>query len=163
MAHAISHVPSAIATIVPFDVRHKTDRLHTALPSYADTARPVTDLRPAIAAKTGATATADKFCAHQRPVPPPGAEPIGYLVPSDRATVEGQVHAVQIRPVDRNSVLCCQVADATGELTALFYGRQHIAGVQPGCRIRLHGTVGRQNDGRLTMVNPAYELVAAFV
>ena len=46
---------------------------------------------------------------------------------------------------------------------SLFYGRQHIAGVQPGCRIRLHGTVGRQNDGRLTMVNPAYELVAAFV
>jgi hypothetical protein len=48
-------------------------------------------------------------------------------------------------------------------LTALFYGRRHIAGVQPGGRIRLHGTVGRQSDGRLTMVNPTYELMTASV
>ena len=41
MAHAISHVPSAIATIIPFDVRHKTERLHTTLSTCADTARPV--------------------------------------------------------------------------------------------------------------------------
>ncbi|HEY4700878.1 MAG TPA: OB-fold nucleic acid binding domain-containing protein, partial [Streptosporangiaceae bacterium] len=69
----------------------------------------------------------------------------------------------QIRPVDHSSVLCCQVGDGTGELTALFYGRRHIAGVQPGGRIRLHGTVGRQSDGRLTMVNPTYELMTASV
>ncbi len=68
---------------------------------------------------------------------------------------------MQIRPVDRNSVLCCQVTDGTGELTALFYGRRHIAGVQPGGQVRLHGTVSRRPDGQLTMVNPAYELMVA--
>jgi amino acid transporter len=163
MAHAISHVPSAIATIIPFDVRHKTERLHTTLSTYADTARPVTLVRPVIAARPVIAGSADRFCANQRPVAPTDAEPIDRLVPSDRATVEGEVHTLQIRPVDHSSVLCCQVGDGTGELTALFYGRRHIAGVQPGGRIRLHGTVGRQSDGRLTMVNPTYELMTARV
>jgi amino acid transporter len=163
MAHAISHVPSAIATIIPFDVRHKTERLHTALSTYADTARPVTLVRPVIAARPVIAGSADRFCANQRPVAPTDAEPIGRLIPSDRATVEGEVHTLQIQPVDHSSVLCCQVGDGTGELTALFYGRRPIAGIQPGCRIRLHGTVGRQSDGRLTMVNPTYELMTASV
>jgi hypothetical protein len=163
MAHAISHVPSAIATIIPFDVRHKTERLHTALSTYADTARPVTLVRPVIAARPVIAGRADRFCANQRPVAPTDAEPIDRLVPSDRATVEGEAHTLQIQPVDHSSVLCCQVGDGTGELTALFYGRRHIAGIQPGCRIRLHGTVGRQSAGRLTMVNPTYELMTASV
>jgi hypothetical protein len=29
-------------------------------------------------------------------------------------------------------VLACEVADSTGELTAAFYGRTQIAGVEPG-------------------------------
>jgi amino acid transporter len=151
MAHVISHVPGAIATIIPFDVRYKTELLreHEAVATLADTAdHPV---------------SADGFGTYQQPLARPGIEPIDHLVPADRATVEGRVHAVQIRPVDRNSVLCCQVADETGELTALFYGRRHIAGVQPGCHIRLHGTVSRHPDGQLTMVNPAYELMASAV
>jgi amino acid transporter len=160
MAHAISRIPSAIATIIPFDVRHKTGVMHTALSTYADTARPVTSVRP-IAAKPVTAASADRFCAYQRPVARPDAEPIDGLVPSDRATVEGDVHLLQIRPVDHSTVLCCRVSDGTGELTALFYGRRHIAGVQPGCQIRLHGTVSRHPDGQLTMVNPAYELMVA--
>jgi len=41
--------------------------------------------------------------------------------------------------------------------TALFYGRTHITGLEPGRRIRLHGVVGI-DDSRLTMVNPRYEL-----
>jgi hypothetical protein len=36
MAHAISHVPSAIATIIPFDVRHKTERLHGTVGRQSD-------------------------------------------------------------------------------------------------------------------------------
>jgi amino acid transporter len=161
MAHAISRTPDAIATIIPFDVRHKTEALHTALPVYADTTRPATPAASVITTHPDAAAPTDRFCVSQRPVPPPDAEPINGLVPSDRATIEGHMHAVQIRPVNRSSVLCCQVTDGTGELTALFYGRRHIAGVQPGGQIRLHGTVSRRPDGQLTMANPAYELMVA--
>lgn len=66
---------------------------------------------------------------------------------------------MEIRPVDRNRVLSCEVIDATGELTASFYGRGRIAGVEPGSKIRLHGTVGLRDDGRRAMINPAYELL----
>jgi hypothetical protein len=58
-----------------------------------------------------------------------------------------------------NTVLACEVGDSTGQLTAVFYGRTQITGVEPGTRIRLHGTVGIGADGHPAMINPAYELL----
>ena len=57
-------------------------------------------------------------------------------------------------------MLACEVADSTGELTAVFYGRTQIAGLEPGRRVRLHGMVGIGADGRPAMINPAYDLLA---
>jgi hypothetical protein len=56
-------------------------------------------------------------------------------------------------------VLACLVTDGTGEITALFYGRTHIPGVETGSKILLRGRVGVQESG-LVMINPAYELIA---
>jgi hypothetical protein len=56
-------------------------------------------------------------------------------------------------------VLACEVADSTGELTAVFYGRAHIPGLEPGRRIRLRGMVGIGADGHPAMINPAYDLL----
>jgi amino acid transporter len=97
---------------------------------------------------------------YDRPAPPPGVNPIGSLTRPGRATVEGRVRAVEIRPVERNSVLACEISDATGDLTALFYGRSHIPGVICGSRVRFRGAVGIRH-GRPVMINPAYELLAA--
>ena len=44
-------------------------------------------------------------------------------------------------------------------LTAVFYGRTQIAGLEPGRRIRLRGMVGIGADGRPAMINPAYDLL----
>ncbi len=52
---------------------------------------------------------------------------------------EGRVHTVEIRPVEHNTVLACDVEDATGQLTALFYGRSNIPGLRPGSKVRLRG------------------------
>ena len=61
-------------------------------------------------------------------------------------------------------VLSCDglssAADSTGELTAVFYGRTQIAGLEPGRRVRLRGMVGIGADGRPAMINPAYDLLA---
>jgi len=63
---------------------------------------------------------------YDRPAPPPGVTPIGSLTQPGRAVVEGRVHAVEIRPVERNTVLACDVADSTGELTrAVLWPVQH--------------------------------------
>ena len=74
--------------------------------------------------------------------------PIGSLVRPGRATVEGRVGAVEIRPVERNTVLAIDIADSTGDLTALFYGRSHIPGIDCGARVRFRGPVGLREDGR---------------
>ena len=138
IAHVVSRVPSAAATIIPFDVRHKVETMH---------ARRARGPKP------------DSLRDYEWPVPPPGIDPIGSLQQPGRATVQGRLRAAQVRPVQRNNVLACEVADSTGELTAVFYGRTQIAGVEPGRRIRLHGMVGIGGDGHPEMVNPACELL----
>ena len=96
---------------------------------------------------------------YERPAPPPGVRPIGSLGGPGKATVEGRVRAVEIRPVERNAVLAAEVSDSTGDLTALFYGRTHIPGLVCGARVRFRGPVGVR-DGVPVMINPAYELLA---
>jgi hypothetical protein len=74
--------------------------------------------------------------------------------------VQGRLHTAEVRAVKHDStVLACEVADSTGELTAVFYGRTQIAGLEPGRRVRLRGMVGIGADGRPAMINPAYDLL----
>jgi RecG-like helicase len=74
--------------------------------------------------------------------------------------VEGKVRVVEIRPVERNSVLAVEINDTTGNLTAMFYGRSHIPGLICGARVRFSGSA-RIRGGQPVMINPAYELVSA--
>jgi hypothetical protein len=141
IAHRVSRVPGAVATIIPFDVEHRVRAIHS---------------RPATSARRG------RLDDYESPVPPPCTDPIGSLRLPGPATVQGRVRATEIRssrPAG-STVLACEVADSTGKLTALFYGRTQITGVEPGSRIRLHGTVGAGPDGHPAMINPAYELLA---
>ncbi len=74
-----------------------------------------------------------------------------------RRVVTGRVHAIRIRPVGQSSILACTITDDSGELTALFYGRKHIPGIEPGARLRLRGQVSVSSAGPI-MANPAYEI-----
>ena len=88
----------------------------------------------------------------------PGVTAIG-TVTGGKVTVEGKVRVVEIRPVERNSVLAVEINDSTGNLTAMFYGRSHIPGLICGARVRFTGSVGLRG-GQPVMINPAYELVS---
>jgi hypothetical protein len=143
IARVVSRVPNAAATIVPFDVRHKVATVS------AKRARPAAAPRPG------------NLENYEWPAPPPGTDPIGSLRQPGHATVQGRLRAAEIRssrPAGAN-MLACEVADSTGEITAVFLGRAHITGIEPGARIRLHGKVGIGADGRPVMTNPAYELL----
>jgi hypothetical protein len=98
---------------------------------------------------------------YDRPIPPPGVTPIGSIHEPGRTTVEGRVRVVEVRSVERNSVLAAEIADSTGDLTALFYGRSNIPGLMCGSRVRFRGTVGIK-DGAPVMINPAYELMVPY-
>jgi amino acid transporter len=89
---------------------------------------------------------------------PAGVAAIG-TVTGGKVTVEGKVRVVEIRPVERNSVLAVEINDSTGNLTALFYGRSHIPGLICGARVRFTGSASSRG-GRPVMINPAYELVS---
>jgi hypothetical protein len=95
---------------------------------------------------------------YDRPVPPAGVAPIGSLRQPGKAVVQGRVRVLEIRSVEKNSVLACEISDSTGDLTALFYGRSKIPGMICGSRVRLRGPVGIKH-GAPVMVNPAYELI----
>jgi len=116
--------------------------------------------RPGRSASGGrpAPAAGGDHPSYDRPAPSAGVSPIGSLTGPGRATVEGRVRAVEIRPVERNSVLAAEIADSTGDLTALFYGRSHIPGIICGARVRFRGPVGLREEGPV-MINPAYELL----
>jgi amino acid transporter len=186
MAAVISRIPHAAATIVPFDVRSRVESLAGRAPlSRPGAAGAGTMPEPkrhpdeAVAAKPPATAQrptpAERRAAaepmagelttpagsggYERPAPRRGVTPIGSLTKPGRAVAEGRVHTVEIRPVEHNTVLACDVEDSTGQLTALFYGRSNIPGLRPGSKVRLRGQVGIRN-GKPVMINPAYELLA---
>jgi hypothetical protein len=133
IARVVSRVPSAAATIIPFDVAHKVETLRAKQTRI------------------------DNLRDYEWPAPPPGTDPIGSLHQPGRATVQGRLRAAQVRPVQSNNVLACEVTDSSGDLTAVFYGRTQIAGVEPGRRVRLHGMVSIGKDGHPAMINPACE------
>jgi amino acid transporter len=179
MASVISRIPHAAATIVPFDVRSRVESLAgrgAAQPKAPRTAPETPADQPATPAAPAAPPTPAQIRAagqplpdavttpadsgsYERPPPQRGVTAIGSLTRPGRATAEGRVHTVEIRPVEHNTVLACDVEDSTGQLTALFYGRSNIAGLRPGVKIRLRGQVGIR-EGRPVMINPAYELLA---
>ena len=142
IARVVSRIPRSAATIIPFDVEARLEVLHE---------------RQATQNVKVAPAEA-KIRQHERPAVRAGVTPIASVSRNGRATVEGRVHSLEIRPVDHSCVLACQVVDASVEITALFYGRTHIPGVEPGSMIQLRGRVGIK-DADAVMVNPAYELL----
>jgi len=189
IAGVVSRVPNAAATIIPFDVQNRVNILHERQAVHdgqapgsvtqppgppADGATPerqqvkdVQDVPDVRAADSAATPAEDKpeplpgAGSYDRPIPPPDVTPIGSLHQPGRATVEGRVRVVEIRSVERNSVLACEIADSTGDLTALFYGRSRIPGLMCGSRVRLRGPVGIKH-GAPVMTNPAYELIVPY-
>jgi hypothetical protein len=208
MASAVSRIPNAAATIIPFDVQNRIHVLQErqaaaregkpgqAVLAAADGGQggpagisaqrqdPAAHAAAAAAGQAGdpdrarprgapwpgkRKAAADGQPAgtpeklpgagtYDRPTPPAGVDPIGSLHQPGRATVEGRVRVLEIRPVEHNSVLVAEISDSTGDLTAMFYGRSKIPGLMCGARVRFRGAVGIK-DGARVMVNPAYELV----
>jgi len=144
IAGVISQIPRAAAMIIPFDVTVRVEVMDGPQPAPDGKAKP----------GLAKAAVGD----HHRAAGPPGVIPISSLTGYRRATVAGRVHTVEIRPVERNSVLACLVTDTSGELTALFYGRTHITGLRPGSNVKIRGTVSITSSG-VVMINPAYELL----
>jgi len=176
IAAAVSRIPRSAATIVPYDVPSRVAVLQARQAAKAGKGGAVVTA-PATARAEDLAATAQEMAresdvvgAHTVPDhsrhsrhPGNGAAKAGVAmigtVTGGKVTVEGKVRVVEIRPVERNSVLAIEINDSTGNLTAMFYGRSHIPGVICGARVRFTGSA-RIRGGQPVMINPAYELVS---
>jgi hypothetical protein len=183
IAAVVSRIPRSAATIIPYDVESRVQVLQERqaakmAAASADTADQQTRAEEAEVADKHATPNGDKpppkargLLKRREPEPcgpdglplevpsqVPGVSSIGSLTGPGRAVVEGRIRVVEIKPVERNSVLACEISDGTGTLTALFYGRSHIPGIVCSARVRFKGSVGIK-DGHPVMINPAYELI----
>ncbi|HTX28266.1 MAG TPA: amino acid permease [Streptosporangiaceae bacterium] len=176
IAAVVSRIPRSAATIVPYDVESRVRVLQERQAAKVAATRGTADEQVrAVEAEVAAThrppdgaqqAGQGNGRGSSQPAedgggssPVPGVTPIGSLTKAGRAIVEGRVTVVEIRPVERNSVLACEISDSTGVLTALFYGRSHIPGIVCGARVRFRGSVGIRAGGQRVMINPAYELL----
>jgi hypothetical protein len=161
MAAVVSRIPNAAATIIPFDVQNRVAALQqrqAELRAVPTPGRTPQELDKQASVKASEPSSLPGAGGYDRPTPPPGTDPIGTLTQPGRATVEGRVRVVEIRPVEHNTVLAVEISDSTGDLTALFYGRSRIPGLMCGGKVRLRGQVGIK-DGDPVLVNPAYELL----
>jgi len=183
IAAVVSRIPRSAATIIPYDVESRVQVLQERqaakmAAASADVADQQMRTEEAEVADKHATPNGDKPPAKARgllkrrepepcgpdglplevPSQVPGISSIGSLTSPGRAVVEGRIRVVEIKPVERNSVLACEISDGTGTLTALFYGRSHIPGIVCSARVRFKGSVGIK-DGHPVMINPAYELI----
>jgi RecG-like helicase len=87
-----------------------------------------------------------------------GTIPIGSVRFRQRAQVRGKVRTVRVQPLAGTPTLECVLADETGQLSVVFLGRRHVAGISVGRSMMVEGVLG-QHHGRLCFINPTYELV----
>jgi hypothetical protein len=87
-----------------------------------------------------------------------GGVPIAELVLRQRATVCGTLRSVTLRPRAGVPALEAELYDGSGSLSLIWLGRRHIAGIEPGRRLRVSGMV-TDAEGTMSIFNPGYELI----
>lgn len=70
----------------------------------------------------------------------------------------GEVLGLQVVPRAGSPSLEVTIGDGSGRAVAVFTGRRRLSGVDGGRRILIEG-VGREERGRILVVNPSYTIV----
>jgi hypothetical protein len=64
---------------------------------------------------------------------------------------------VRVEPLGGSPSLECTLADDTGSVSIVFFGRRAIEGIVMGATVTAEG-MAIDHHGRLAIVNPLYEL-----
>ncbi|HEX2782848.1 MAG TPA: OB-fold nucleic acid binding domain-containing protein, partial [Ilumatobacteraceae bacterium] len=85
---------------------------------------------------------------------------IADLASRQRMTVAGRVRAIRVQPWAGNPALECTLADETGSVTVVFFGRREIGGVRLGTIMTITGVAG-EHHGMRAILNPEYVIISA--
>lgn len=134
--------PATVVTSVPFHVSTQQDRPSRVTPL------PVLDQQRRAARFANANGSGA------------GGQPPTIAHVPLRTPIElvGEVTHLRVVPRAGSPSLEVTLDDGTGTVVAVFTGRRHIAGVDPGRAVRVHG-VAREERGRILMLNPEYTLL----
>jgi len=154
IARAVSRVPDAAATIVPYDVQ---SRIREAFPDLIGERiiRQVEKVQAQIARGDQQHVEAVEHPGH-----PPTAIAVDALLPGHTATVEGRVQQVDDVHKDRQMVRAVIVGDDSGDLRVTFPSG-HGSDILPGQLLRITGRARKTGSRQLYMSDPEYHIIAA--
>ena len=162
IAAAVSRLPNVNATIVPFDVDEElAERRRSRRPALvgAVAAKLPGGTVPGEGGQVTEAEREEEAIDAATLFTIPDTVPIASLRPRQRAKVAGRIKSVTVQPWGSVPTLECVVDDGQGRLVVAFLGRRQIAGMIPGARVSVEGTVV-DRKGRLTMTNPEYDFVS---
>ncbi|HUH71953.1 MAG TPA: amino acid permease [Mycobacterium sp.] len=153
IAKAVSMIPDAAATIVPYDVE---SRIKEAYPdSFEKRISHEVDKVQAWVLK-GEDQNVE---AYEHPERPPSVIMVAGLISGQRATVEGRVSQVQDSTDGRRTLRQIVVGDSSGEITVTFRPGHGGADIQPGQLLRITGKARQTGTRPISMLDPAYHVV----
>ncbi|GFG75019.1 APC family permease [Mycobacterium botniense] len=152
IARAISRIPDAAATIVPYDVQ---SRIKEAFPEGLEhrIAREIDRLWARISRDDQRDIEA-----YAHPERTSAVIPVQSLIPGQQATVEGRVSQVEDITKRRRTFRWIVIGDDSGDLRVMFHPG-HGANIQPGQLLRITGKVRQSGNQPICMVDPTYRIV----
>ncbi|MBW0013343.1 amino acid permease [Mycobacterium sp.] len=153
IARAVSLIPDAAATIVPYDVE---SRVKEAFPDDFEhrVARGLDKVEAWISQEEDR-----EVAAYEHPERPPSVITVAGLIPGLRATIEGRVNQVEDITKRGRTLRWMVLGDDTGEINVTFRPGHGGADIQPGQVLRITGKPKQSGHRPMSMIDPTYQVV----
>ncbi len=153
ISRAVSLMPDAAATIVPYDVE---SRIKEAYPDRFEQriAQEIDKLEAWVSKGED-----EKVDAYEHPERPASVIMVAGLISGQRATVEGRVNQVEDVTERGRTLRQVVLGDNSGEMTVTFRPGHGGADIQPGQLLRVTGKAGQAGDRPISMVDPIYHVI----
>jgi amino acid transporter len=153
IARAVSLIPDAAATIVPYDVQ---TRIQEAYPERFE--QKIT--RELDRVETWVSRGEDQDIeAYEHPDPSRSVITVAGLIPGQRATFQGRVSQVEDTTEGRRTLRSIVVGDNSGEINVTFRSGRGGADIQPGQLLQITGRARQSGNRPMSMTDPAYHVV----
>jgi amino acid transporter len=151
IAAALNDAPRCNVTIVPY---HLGRRARAMAELAMDGEMPTITPAPVHVPRTGPAAA--YVASGALPV---GRTKIAEMTSRQRTTVAGRVRAIRVQPWGGNPAVECSLADETGSITVVFFGRREVGGVRLGTIMTVTGVSG-EHHGMRAILNPEYTILS---